>query len=221
MFEYKPCAAGCGNSALSGSELCALHSADSTAEASRIVGYMLGGGQVHSLNAAYLKYQNIVFTRHEFYGCNFENSEFISCTFTECNMRLDFFDFATFTDCKFIKSDMRSVSFGGAIFERCSFEDSELLHLNFCGASIKDTIFCHSNLYNSRFNNAKIGKIGNMEPLNNAAGESNALAEAGSGVTGFEINDCNVKKVFFINVKQSDIKFRSSNTAEAIFFMES
>jgi uncharacterized protein YjbI with pentapeptide repeats len=202
IFEHRPCAAGCGNGAISGSELCALHCADRASESNRLVNHILSKTQVSGLSAAYLKYENITFIRREFYGCNFFNAEFVSCTFTECNMRLDFFDFATFTNCKFVKSDMRSVSFGGSSLDHCLFEDSELLHINFCGAKINDTLFCHSNLYNSRFNNSKIKGGVDM-------------------AKGLEINDCNVKKVFFINVNQDDIKFKSSNSAEAVFFMES
>lgn len=194
MFEFVNCAAGCGNSAISGSELCGLHCADPDAESMRLAACIMKDNVVYDLNAARLRFQNKDFSRHEFYGCNFMESVFTSCYFTGCMMRMDIFDMSQFIDCDFTKSDLRSVSFGGCLFQNCNFQDSELSHLNFCGAKIENSLYSHSNLYNSRFN--------------------------GAHIIDTKMDDCNLKKTFFINSYQENSSFKSSNTAEAVFELD-
>ncbi|MDR0382891.1 MAG: pentapeptide repeat-containing protein, partial [Spirochaetaceae bacterium] len=194
MFKNVPCVAGCGNAAVSGSDLCGLHCVDPQKEAARISENILSLNNVCDLSAGYLRFKNKDFSSKHFSGCNFTESYFESCAFNGSTFRMTFFDASVFIDCDFSNSDMEFVSFGLCVFENCKFNDSELIHLNFNGATISQCSFDHSDLYSSRFNMAKIART--------------------------TIADCNVKNVFFINCGQDDVSFKSSNTKDAFFELE-
>jgi uncharacterized protein YjbI with pentapeptide repeats len=193
MFSLSPCAAGCGRTAITGSQLCALHVANERREAERMGQYISERMVIKDLNASGLHFASIDFSHRKFYGCNFKGATFSMCLFTESLMRMVFFDFGVFQNCDFSKSDLQFLSFAGAKIRDCTFEGSELVHLNYGGAVIRDCTFNKSNLYNSRFINA------DMEYS--------------------DFIDCNIKKTCFIRAKQEGISFKSSNTAEAIFTM--
>jgi uncharacterized protein YjbI with pentapeptide repeats len=195
MFKNIPCAAGCGNAALSGSYLCGLHCADPQKEAARIAEIISSRTEVRDLSAGHLRFDNMDFSSKYFCGCDFMESSFNSCIFNGCKVRMVFFDSSAFIDCDFSNSDMRFLSFGACVFENCKFNDSELIQLNFTGAVIKRCSFDHSDLYSSRFNMAKIMMT--------------------------TIEDCNVENVYFINCEQDNLSFKSSNTKDAFFELES
>jgi hypothetical protein len=194
MFKKTPCAAGCGNGAISGSELCGLHCAEPRKEAYRIASYILGQNTIRDLNAAHLRFEDNNFSSKQFYGCNFIESYFKNGLFSGSFMRMVFFDGSVFVDCDFSNSDLQFLSFGNCVFENCKFNDSELIHLNFNATSFSRSSFDHSNLYNSRFNMAKLEQT--------------------------SIEDCNLKNVYFFNFEQTDVSFRYSNTKDAFFEME-
>ncbi|MDR2865155.1 MAG: pentapeptide repeat-containing protein [Spirochaetaceae bacterium] len=194
MFEFKPCAAGCGNGAITGSNLCGLHCVDRDTESRRLAMYITERKELHNLCVSHLIFKNQDFSSREYYGCNFMESIFISCSFKKSRMRMTFFDMSIFNDCDFSNCDTQFLSFGGASLQSCAFQDSELVHLNFCGAMISNCEFSHSNLYNSRFNSTQINNT--------------------------QIDDCNIKKVFFINSIMKNVSLKYSNTAEAVFEYE-
>jgi len=190
MFTLSPCAAGCGRTAISGSHLCATHSASAEEEAKRIGAYITEKKTIKDLSAPGLNFISADFSGREFYGCNFMGSSFYMCGFSGAIMRNCYFDYADFVDCDFRRGDLQFLSFAGSSVRSCTFENSELLHLNFCGADIVDTVFDKSDLYNSRF--------------------------IGASIKDCNFIDCNVKKVFLIDAKHSGLSFKSSNTAEII-----
>jgi uncharacterized protein YjbI with pentapeptide repeats len=194
MFTVSPCAAGCGRAAISGSNICYTHQANPEQEILRITQYIAQNKSIKDISVAGMRFENIDFSRRQFYGCNFREAVFLKCILSETSMRMSFFDFADFDACDFSKSDLQFLSFAGARFRSCIFDGSELVHVNFIGASVSGTSFNNSNLYNSRFINAELEKS--------------------------QFIDCNLKKTWFIGARQNEIEFKSSNTAEAVFEME-
>ena len=73
MFIFDPCAAGCGNIALTGSNLCGIHCVDQSAEARRICSLIEGQNNIVNLNAAQLKFENVNFSGKHFSGSNLQN----------------------------------------------------------------------------------------------------------------------------------------------------
>ena len=130
-------------------------------------------------------------------GLHFESIDFSHRQFFECN-----FEHASFNMCLFTGSRMRMSFFAFCEFENCDFSDllnctfesSELVHLNYNGCGIRGCTFNNSNLYHSRFISADIFMS--------------------------DFVDCNLKKTNFFKIKQESVSFKSSNTAEAIFYME-
>jgi len=163
-------------------------------EARRIGRYILENKVIKDLNAPGLNFISTDFSSRSFYGCNFMDSTFSMCLFTNAEIQLCFFDYANFIDCDFSGGNLQFLSFAGASIQNCTFENSELVHLNYCGTAINDTTFNNSNLYNSRFINA--------------------------GIENTDFIDCNVKKVFFLQTKKENVSLKSSNTAEAVFEQE-
>jgi uncharacterized protein YjbI with pentapeptide repeats len=194
MFTVIPCAAGCGRTALSGSQTCAVHAANRNKETARIAAYILDQDVIKDLCAPDLHFESVDFSRRSFYGCNFHGASFSMCLFTRTSMRMCFFDFAFFNNCDFSHSDLQFTSFAGSGIRNCTFEGSELVHLNFGGAHISESTFNDSNLYNSRF--------------------------IGAEMEYSDFIDCNTKKTYFVKTKQEGISFKSSNTAEAVFELE-
>jgi uncharacterized protein YjbI with pentapeptide repeats len=190
MFNFVPCAAGCGRPVISGAELCAMHLADPAGEGRRIADYISAHDVIKNLSAPGICFQNADFSATQYFSCNFIEASFQGCLFSGAFMRMGFFDFVVFRDCDFSKSDLQFVSFAGATFEHCTFEDSELTHVNYGGCTILDCTFNNSNLYNSRFISARI--------------------------TNTEIKNCNLQRANFTRIQQEAVSFKSSNTAEAI-----
>lgn len=193
MFTLSLCAAGCGQAAITGSNLCFAHQGNPELETIRIADYITEHKIIADLNAQMIHFENIDFSRCQFDGCNFKQARFSMCVFTGTKMRMSFFDFADFSSCDFSKSDLQFLSFAGSRIHNCTFEGSELLHLNFLGTSIFETTFDNSNLYNSRFINSTIMRS--------------------------DFINCNLKRVNFHGSRREEINFKSSNTAEALFEM--
>jgi uncharacterized protein YjbI with pentapeptide repeats len=191
MFSLIPCAAGCGKSAITGSQLCAIHAASPEREGARIGEYIAKRRIIKDLNAPGLHFESVDFSHRQFFGCNFNEASFDMCLFTGSLMRMVFFDFSRFENCDFSKTDMQFLSFAGCRFVNCTFEGSELVHLNYGGSVIKGCTFNNSNLYNSRF--------------------------ISTDVFHTDFVNCNLKKTNFIRLKQEQVNYKSSNTAEAIF----
>jgi uncharacterized protein YjbI with pentapeptide repeats len=194
MFTLTPCAAGCGQPAITGSQLCACHVADPEKEAARLGQYISQRRLIKDLSAPALHFESTDFSHRQFFGCNFNEASFDMCLFTGSYVRMTFFDFSRFENCDFSKSDLQFISFAGCMMLNCTFEGSELVHVNYGGAIIKGCTFNNSNLYNSRFINASISDS--------------------------DFVDCNLKKTHFFKLKQERLSFKSSNTAEAIFDLE-
>jgi uncharacterized protein YjbI with pentapeptide repeats len=98
MFMIKPCAAGCGRSAITGTNTCALHSANQAKEAERIAALITEQQTIKDINAAGLHFIGVDFSKRRFFGCNFYQSKFSMCLFSETFLRMSFFDFATLLD---------------------------------------------------------------------------------------------------------------------------
>jgi uncharacterized protein YjbI with pentapeptide repeats len=200
MFTFIPCAAGCGRPAITGSNVCAVHSANTQAASARIIQYISEQKTVTDLNAQYLHFDDADFSGCRFYGCTFQNAVFFRCSFASSFMRLCFFDFAKFTKCSFEKSDLAFVSFAGADIRHSTFQSSEIQSVNYGGCTISHVVFDNSNLYNSRFIEADIADT--------------------------SIIDCNIKRVYFINTGRpkgklpASVTIKSCNNAEAVFTME-
>lgn len=194
MFTYNTCAAGCGRPAISGSTLCAVHSANPEADAAKLGEYMIQQKIVRDISAQGLHFINLDFSLHQFYGCNFSGARFSSCIFSGVVMRMSFFDFAAFFSCDFSAGDLQFLSLAGASIQDCNFEGSELVNINFGGAEISGSTFNKTNLYNSRFVSASIIQS--------------------------DFIDCNLKRTNFVNTTREVISYKSSNTAEAIFEMK-
>jgi len=190
MFTIIPCAAGCGKPAITGNNLCFTHLADPEQEMSRIYSFIKDNKIIKDLNVSGMRFENVDFSLHHFYGCNFREVAFSRCKFSEMKVRMSFFDFSNFIKCDLTKTDIQFVSFAGTNFKNCDFSWSDILHVNFEGSTIVDTSFDNSNLYNSRYISADISKT--------------------------TFNNCNLKRVNFVNSSQSELIFKSSNTAEAI-----
>ncbi|MDR2102375.1 MAG: pentapeptide repeat-containing protein, partial [Treponema sp.] len=71
MFTLIPCAAGCGRSAISGTNICAVHAADPAKEMARIAAYIGERQIIKDLNAPGLSFEGTDFSHRQFYGCNF------------------------------------------------------------------------------------------------------------------------------------------------------
>jgi uncharacterized protein YjbI with pentapeptide repeats len=194
MFSIIPCAAGCGRAAISGSQICAVHSANPAGDSERIAAHIGERETVKDLNAPGLHFDSIDFSRRQFFGCNFKGASFSMCLFTNSVMRMGFFDFSVFYNCDFSRSDLQFLSFAGSTLRNCTFEGSELVNINFGGAVISDCTFNNSNLYNSRF--------------------------IGSDIELSDFIDCNLKRTYFIGARQEGVSFKSSNTAESVFTEE-
>jgi hypothetical protein len=194
MFDFIPCAAGCGRAAISGSSICAVHAADSREEAGRIGREIASLKTVKDLSATELYFEKKDFSQRHYYCCNFSKAAFRSCNFSGSLFRMTFFDFASFEDCDFSRSDIQFAAFGGADLRNCSFEGSELVHVNYGGAVISDCCFNVSNLYNSRFIHSKISNT--------------------------TFIDCNLKKTYFIQSTRENVSFKSSNIAESVMEIE-
>ena len=110
MFKRTPCAAGCGNGAISGSELCGLHCADPRKEARRIAADIFGKNTICDLDAAHLSFEDHDFSSKHFYGCNFTEDCFKSCLFRGVLARMVFFDGSVFNDCDFSNCDLQFLS---------------------------------------------------------------------------------------------------------------
>jgi uncharacterized protein YjbI with pentapeptide repeats len=194
MFSNDPCAAGCGRAAITGARLCAVHTVSPVNEAARVGAYISSQRSIRDLNAAGLHFESVDFSHRQFFECNFEYASFNMCLFTGSRMRMSFFAFCQFENCDFSRSDLQYLNFAGSGLLNCTFESSELVHLNYNGCGIRGCTFNNSNLYHSRFINADIFMS--------------------------DFVDCNLKKTNFFRIKQESVSFKSSNTAEAIFFME-
>jgi uncharacterized protein YjbI with pentapeptide repeats len=191
MFSITPCAAGCGRASVTGSRICAVHSANPQGESERITAFIGERKTVKDLNAPGLHFDSIDFSRRRFFGCNFKGASFSMCLFTESVMRMNFFDFTVFHDCDFSRSDIQFLSFAGSTVRNCTFEGSELVNINFGGAVLSDCTFNNSDLYNSRF--------------------------IGADIELCDFVNCNLKRTYFIGTRQEGVSFKSSNTAEAVF----
>jgi uncharacterized protein YjbI with pentapeptide repeats len=194
MFVVTPCAAGCGRPAISGSNTCAIHAANSALEVERIGSYIASQEIIKDLSACGLHFEGMDFSHRKFYGCNFSGASFSMCLFTETRMRMLFFDFSTFKNCDFSNSDLEFISFAGSSISDCTFENSNLLHINYGGSVIMETTFNRSNLYNSRFINADIARS--------------------------DFEDCNLARTFFIKARQEGVSFKASDIEKAIFEIE-
>jgi uncharacterized protein YjbI with pentapeptide repeats len=194
MFSLALCAAGCGQLAVTGSALCADHSADRGAESERVSGIIREAQHIHNFSAGRLAFYDADFSKKRITASCFFKSVFTNCNFTKSLFRTGFFDFAVFENCDFRETNMEFLSFGGATFKDCAFNNSELTHLNFSGVKIQNCDFSGSNLYNSRFIAAKI---------------QNTL-----------MVDCNVKKVFFIGAAVGELDLHASNDKEAVYSID-
>jgi uncharacterized protein YjbI with pentapeptide repeats len=194
MFIINPCAAGCGRPSITGSSLCFIHQANPEQEYRRVCAYIEENKLIKDMNVSGIRFENIDFSNRHFYGCNFRDTTYVRCVFSNVKIRMSFFDFSDFSNCDFARSNIQFLSFAGANFRNCNFEESEIVHANFGGATVIDTSFNNSNLYNSRFISADLNKAAFI--------------------------NCNLKRVNFINSKQNDILFKLSNTAESVFNME-
>ncbi|MDR1904115.1 MAG: pentapeptide repeat-containing protein [Treponema sp.] len=194
MFTFIPCAAGCGRSAITGSNICAVHSAEAEAEAKRIALYIAGEETITDLNAEGLRFDEVDFSGRRFDGCTFQNASFYRCNFSSSFMRVCFFDFANLSECNFEKSNLTFLSFAGASISNSTFRYSEICNVNYGGCVISGVVFDHSKLYNSRFIRA------NLEDTS--------------------IIDCDLKQVNLIKICKTNVIIKSSNTNEAIHTME-
>jgi len=86
MFVLNSCAAGCGRPAITGSALCAIHSANSHDDALRLTEFILNEKYVKDISAQGLHFEGVDFSKRQFYGCNFSGATFSMCLFTETEM---------------------------------------------------------------------------------------------------------------------------------------
>lgn len=194
MFSVVSCAAGCGRPAITGSALCAAHSANPEAESLRLGEFITQKKVVRNICAQGLHFKEIDFSHRQFYACNFSGARFYKCLFAGAVMRMSFFDFSVLSSCDFSAGDFQFLSMAGTVITDCTFEGSELVNINFNGSVIADSVFNQTNLYNSRFISA--------------------------GIARSDFVDCNLKRTNFVNTSRENISYKSSNTAEAIFDME-
>jgi uncharacterized protein YjbI with pentapeptide repeats len=191
MFKLRLCAAGCGQTAISGSELCGEHVLDPPAEALRIAGYIRENAVIRDICGGRLRYVDVDFSDKQFYGCDFFHSFFINCNFKNAIVRTSVFDFSAFIDCDCRDMKLDFVTMAGTKLRNTSFKGSDMRQLNFCGASIHNCDLSETDLYNSRFIMANI--------------------------RGTNISDSNLKKVSFVAAEIEDVNFKFSSTNEAVF----
>jgi uncharacterized protein YjbI with pentapeptide repeats len=114
MFTISPCAAGCGRSAISGSNICFVHQANQEQEIKRIENYIAGEKTIKDLNAAGIRFTEVDFSGRRFFGCNFKEASFSKCIFSDTVMRMCFFFFFYFFECDFFAMDLQFLFFFGA-----------------------------------------------------------------------------------------------------------
>jgi uncharacterized protein YjbI with pentapeptide repeats len=195
MYSFDRCEEpGCENLAFAGFGRCLRHHPDKAIAFAKAASRLTEAKTLKDLNLAGLAADGLDLSKRRFFGCSFMGAALKSILFTNATFVLCFFDGASLDSCDFSTSNAQFCSFGASKIVNSSFENSELLHCNFDGARIHESTFNASNLYDSRFIRCEI---------------ENA-----------DFIDCDLKRVYMIPAKQSQVSFKGSNTMEAIRDLE-
>jgi uncharacterized protein YjbI with pentapeptide repeats len=195
MVAQIPCAKdGCDRLALSDGTFCAAHHPDPGKASEAAISRIRDLVTIKDLNASGLRAESLDLSQKRFFACLFEGVDLRRVVLSGCVFRMCVFDFSSFSSCDFSRADIQFCSFAGSSFVDSSFEACELVHVNMNGVRAADCTFNDSNLYNSRFINAELTRV--------------------------DIENCNVKKAFFLQTRMSGVSFKSSNTQEAVMGIE-
>ena len=191
MFEFNPCSSsGCTSTSLSNETHCATHCTKVEDYTAKTLVYLENTDTIKNLNLSGLRFQGTDFSGKKFYSCSFSKSTLKNVTFSGCVFRMCFFDFSDMDSCDFSGIDAQFCSFAGIRLLNCSFENSELIHNNFDGIHANACTFNYSNLYNSRF------IMGEFEKT--------------------DFIDCNMKKAYFVMIRETEVSWKFSNIEESI-----
>jgi uncharacterized protein YjbI with pentapeptide repeats len=127
-------------------------------------------------------------------GVDLSRRKFIGCSFIRASFKNMLFTGSTFLLCFFDGAYFEACDFSGVNAQFCSFGGSEIINVSFENTELIHCNFDGSNLYDSRF----------------IKGELN----------GCDLENCDLKRVYFIPAKQTGVSFKGSNTMEAIKDLE-
>lgn len=195
MYVFTPCAHDtCNRVSLTNELFCAEHHPAAEAYLAKTIKTIEAVGVIKDLNLSALRLKDLKLTNRQFYGCTFSNAIFEKADLSGSLFRMCFFDFCQFADSTLSGIDAQFCSFAGSRMIHTNFSNSELVHNNFNGIDAEHCDFSNSGLYNSRFIHATFSDS--------------------------DFIDCDLKKAYFIDIVQTNVSWKFSNTQEAYFKLE-